>query len=40
MLEPPRRVGSNEYQKSMFENKNMKIMYTLVNPILLYKSGV
>ena len=31
-LEPPRRGGSNEYPKSMFQSKTMKIMYTPVNP--------
>ena len=32
MLEPPQWGGSNEYQKSMFESKSKKIMYTRVNP--------
>ena len=31
-LEPPRRGGSNEYPKSMFQSKNKKIMFTPVNP--------
>ena len=31
-LEPPRRGGSNEYPQSMFMSRNMKIMYTPVNP--------
>ena len=39
-LEPPRRGGYNEYPQSMFFSRNKKIMYTPVNPILLYKSGV
>ena len=39
-LEPPRRGGSNEYPQSMFWAEIRKIMYTPVNPILLYKSGV
>ena len=41
-LEPPRRGGSNEYPQSMFLNKNKKnnIMYTRLNPVLLYKCGV
>ena len=32
-LEPPRRGGSNEYQQSMFWNKNKKNRYTPVYPI-------
>ena len=36
-LEPPRRGGSNEHPQPMFLRK---IMYTPVNPVLLYKSGV
>ena len=39
-LEPPRRGGSNEYPQSMFWAEIRKIMYTPVNPGLLYKSGV
>ena len=39
-LEPPRRDGSNEYPQSMFWAEIRKIMYTPVNPVLLYKSGV
>ena len=39
-FEPPRRGGSNEYPQSMFLIRNKKIMYTPVNPSLLYKSGV
>ena len=39
-LEPPRRGGSNEYPQSMFLSWNKKIMYTPVNPSLLYESGV
>ena len=39
-LEPPRRGGSNEYPQSMFWAKIRKIMYTPVNPVLLYKRGV
>ena len=31
-LEPPQRGGSNEYPQSMFWSKNMKNMYTRVNP--------
>ena len=31
-LEPPRRVGSNEYPQSMFWNKNKKNRYTPANP--------
>ena len=31
-LKPPQRGGSNEYPQSMFWNKNMKKMYTPVNP--------
>ena len=32
LLEPPRRGGSNEYSKSMFLSRNVKKMYTPVNP--------
>ena len=40
-LEPPSRGGSNVYSQSMFLNREIrKIMYILVNPVLLYKSGV
>ena len=39
-LETPRQVGSNEYPQSMFVSKIRKIMYTPVNPVLLYKSRV
>ena len=39
-LVPPRRGGSNEYLPSKFFSKIWKIMYTPVNPVLLYKSGV
>ena len=39
-LEPARRGGSNEYPQSMFWAEIRKILYTLVNPVLLYKSGV
>ena len=39
-LEPPRRGYSNEYPQSMFWAEIRKIMYTPVNPSLLYKSGV
>ena len=39
-LEPPRRGGSNEYPQSMFRAEIRKIMYTPVNPVLLYNSGV
>ena len=41
-LEPSRWGGSNEYTQSMFFffSKIRKIMYTPVNPSLLYKSGV
>ena len=39
-LEPPHWGGSNEYPQSMFLSKKKKIMYTPVNPVLLYKSGV
>ena len=41
-LEPPRRGGSNEYPQSFFFflSKIIKIAYTPVNPVLLYKSGV
>ena len=31
-LEPPRRVGSNEYLQSMFWSKSKKNRYTPVNP--------
>ena len=37
-LEPPRRGGSNVYPQYMFFWA--EIMYTPVNPNLLYKSGV
>ena len=39
-LEPPRRGGSNKYPQSMFWVEIRKIMYTPVNPVLLYKGGV
>ena len=39
-LELPWRGGSNEYPQSMFSSRNMKNIYTPVNPVLLYKSGV
>ena len=39
-LEPPHRGGSNVYPQSMFWSKNKKIIYTPVNPVLLYKSGM
>ena len=51
-LEPPRRGGSNEYSHRLgeavltsthnlcFRAEIRKIMYTPVNPVLLYKSGV
>ena len=39
-LEPPQRADSNEYPQSMFWSKNKKNMYTRVNPLFLYKSGV
>ena len=39
-LEPPWLGGSNEYPQSMFWADIRKIMFTPVNPILLYKSGV
>ena len=39
-LEPPQRGGSNEYPQSMFLSRDKQIMYTPVNPILLYKSEV
>ena len=39
-LEPPHRGGSNEYKQSMFLAEIRKIMYTPVNPVLLYKNGV
>ena len=39
-FEPPRRGGSNEYPQSMFLSRYKKVMYTPVNPVLLYKSGV
>ena len=32
LLEPPRRCGSNEYPQSMFLRRNIKIMFTPVNP--------
>ena len=35
MLEPPHRGVSNEYQQSMFWNKNKKIRYTFADPRLL-----
>ena len=35
-LEPPRRVGSNEYPQSMFWNKNKKNRYTLAYPQFCY----
>ena len=31
-LEPPRRGGSNEYPQSMFLSRNIKKIYTPVNP--------
>ena len=39
-LEPPRRGGSNECLQSMFFSKIRKIMYSPVNLVLRYKSGV
>ena len=39
-LEPPPRGGSNEYPQSMFWAEVRKLMFTPVNPVLLYKSGV
>ena len=39
-LEPPRWGGSNEYPQSIFWAEIRKIVYTPVNPVLLYKSGV
>ena len=39
-LEPPRRVGSNEYPQSMFWAEIRKTTYTPVNPSFIYKSGV
>ena len=39
-LEPPRRGGSNEYPQSIFWAEIRKLMYTPVNPVLLYKGGV
>ena len=38
--EPPQWGSSNEYPQSMFWAGIRKIMYTPVNPSLLYKSGV
>ena len=36
-----RRGGSYEYPQSVFLKKKIwKIMYTPVNPVLLYKSGI
>ena len=40
-LEPPRRVGSNEYPQSMFLVEKRKIMYTPVNPsFTIYNWGL
>ena len=39
-LEPPQRGGSNKYPQSMIQSKTKKRIYTPVNPILLYKSGL
>ena len=40
-LEPPQRGGSNAYLQSMFLSRNIKIMYTPVNPsFIIYKWGL
>ena len=40
LLEPPHWGGSNEFPQSMFFAEIWKLMYTLLTPVLLYKSGV
>ena len=39
-LEPPRRGGSNEYPQFMFWAEIRKLMYTPVNPSVLYKNYI
>ena len=40
LLEPPHWGGSNEYPQSMFLSQIWKKVYTPIDPVLLYKSGV